>query len=137
MGRPGCGKTHICSALIAWMYGKVSDIYFLREGKFLERIRSAMDMKGDYRQEIEYQIDHQFFILDDIGSSGEGKTDWRKEVYFEAINLRYESMKPTVFSTNYSEQEIKEKLGERSHSRLFAKENTVIDMFSYPDMRMA
>lgn len=102
----------------------------------MERIRRSFDMQGDYRQEIEYQIDHEFFILDDVGSAGEGKSDWRKEVIFEVVNLRYESQRPTVFSTNYTEQEIKERLGERTHSRLFAKENTVIDMFGYPDLRM-
>jgi DNA replication protein DnaC len=135
MGRPGCGKTHLCSAILSWTYGKVPDAYFIREGKFLERIRNSFDFKGDYRAEVEYQADHWLFMLDDIGSSGEGKTDWRREVIFEIVNLRYESGKPTVISTNYTPAEIREKLGERVYSRLMAKENTVIDMFSYPDLR--
>lgn len=101
----------------------------------MERIRGSFEMKGDYRNEIEYQCDHHFFMLDDIGSTGKGSTDWRKEVIFEVVNLRYESQNPTVFSTNYNEKEIKESLGERTHSRLFAKENMIIDMFEYPDLR--
>jgi len=137
MGRPGCGKTYICAALIEWMFSKVADIYFIREARFMERIRNSFDMKGDYRQEVEYQIDHDLFMLDDIGSVGEGKSEWRKEVLFEVINLRFESCRPTVFTTNYKPQEIKDKLGERAYSRLMAKENTVIDMFDYPDIRMA
>jgi DNA replication protein DnaC len=137
MGRPGCGKTYICAALIEWMFGKVADIYFIREAKFMARIRDSFDMKGDYRHEIEYQTDHDLLMFDDIGSVGESKSDWRKEVLFEVINLRYESCKTTVFTTNYTAEEIREKLGERSYSRLMSKENTIIDMFKYPDIRMA
>ena len=61
----------------------------------------------------------------------------RIAVFLEIVNNRYESQKPTVFSTNYNKQEIYEKLGARTHSRLFAKENTVIDMFDYPDLRLS
>jgi DNA replication protein DnaC len=137
MGKPGCGKTYVCSAIMDYCYGKVSDVYAMREGELFERLRRTMDLKGDYRQEIEYQLDHGLFILDDIGSSGEGQTGWRKEVLFEAIALRYESQKPTVFSTNYDRSDIKSKLGERAYSRLFASENTIIDMFTYPDLRIS
>ena len=96
-----------------------------------------MDMKGDWNQELAYQCDHEFLIFDDVGSTGQGQTGWRQEVFLEVVNIRYESQKPTVFSTNYNKQEIYEKLGMRTHSRLFAKENTVIDMFDYPDLRLS
>ena len=137
MGKPGCGKTYICSALLSWMYGKVSDMYYFREGKFFEKIRESMDNKGDWNQEVSYQCDHEFLVFDDIGSAGHGQTGWRQDVFFEIVNLRYQSKNPTVFSTNYSEQEIKEKLGARTHSRLFSNENTIIDMFDYPDLRIS
>lgn len=94
-----------------------------------------MDRLGDYRSEIEYQCDHELLIYDDIGSTGEGKTDWRKEVIFELINIRYESQRPTVLATNYNYEQVIQKLGERTYSRLFSKENTYIDLFPYPDLR--
>lgn len=93
-------------------------------------------MKGDYQHEIDNQCDHELLIVDDIGSIGQGKTDWRQEVYYALVNNRYRSMQPTVFSTNYTKQEVYDKLGARTHSRLFAAENTVIDMFEYPDLRI-
>jgi len=137
MGKPGCGKTYVCSALLAWMYNKVADMYYFREADFFSRIRKSMEQQGDWHQEILYQCDHDFLIFDDIGSAGQGQTGWRQEVFLEIVNKRYESQNPTVFSTNYTRQEIREKLGERTYSRLFDKENTVIDMFGYPDLRMA
>jgi len=136
MGKPGCGKTYICSALISWMYGKIGDMYYFREADFFARLRACMDQNGDWQNEIIYQCDHEFLEFDDIGSAGHGQTGWRQDVFFQVVNNRYESKKPTVFSTNYNEAEIKEKLGARTHSRLFAKENTIIDMFGYPDLRM-
>lgn len=137
MGKPGCGKTYICSALISWMYGKVSDMYYFREGEFLSRIRASMENKGDWGQEVTYQCDHEFLEFDDIGSAGQGQTGWRQDVFLEVVNNRYDSKRPTVFSTNYNSQEVYDKLGARTHSRLFAKENTIIDMFSYPDLRLS
>lgn len=137
MGKPGCGKTYVCSAAIAWLHDKVSDMYYFRESKFFERLRASMDQKGDWNQELAYQCDHEFLIFDDIGSAGQGQTGWRQDVFLEIVNNRYESQKPTVFSTNYTKQEVYDKLGARTHSRLFANENTVIDMFDYPDLRLS
>jgi DNA replication protein DnaC len=137
MGKPGCGKTYICSALTSWMFGKVSDMYYFREAKFFERLRASMDQKGDWNQELAYLCDHEFLIFDDIGSAGQGQTGWRQDVFLEVVNNRYDSKKPTVFSTNYNAQEVYDKLGARTHSRMFANENTVIDMFGYPDLRLS
>lgn len=137
MGKPGCGKTYVCSALVSWMYGKVADMYYFRESDFFSRLRASMDQQGDWNQELIFQCDHDFLLFDDIGSAGQGQTGWRQDVFLEIVNKRYESCKPTVFSTNYNEKEIMEKLGQRTYSRLFAKENTVIDMFGYPDLRLS
>lgn len=98
-----------------------------------------MEMKmGDYHGEVEYQCDHEFFIYDDLGSTGSGSaTGWRKEVIFDLINTRYESGKPTVITTNFTRNQVYTILGERTHSRLYAKENCMIDMWKYPDLRRA
>jgi DNA replication protein DnaC len=135
-GVPGCGKTYLCAALIQWMFGKVRDIYGMKEADFFERIRASFEMKGDYHQEIEYQCDHEFFIYDDMGSTGKGgETGWRKEVIFELLNIRYESKNPTVITTNFTRKQVNDILGERTYSRLYSKENCVIEMFDYPDLR--
>lgn len=136
-GPPGCGKTYLCSAMVPWMHWKLGgDIYALKESVFLERIRTSFDLKGDYHREIQYQCDHRFFIFDDLGSTGKGgSTGWRMEVLFEVINLRYESGLPTVFTTNYTTQDVRSNIGERAASRLYSSENTLISMWDYPDLR--
>jgi DNA replication protein DnaC len=134
MGRVGCGKTYLCSAVIDWMVDKTDDIYFMREGALLERVKAGFAQEWDWRVQLKYITDHYFFLLDDMGSTRD--TEFQKDILTEFIFSRYESGLPTVISTNYNEAQIKQILGERIHSRLFAKENTVIDMFGYPDLRV-
>lgn len=88
---------------------------------------------GDYLETLEYLIDDDFVIIDDVGSSG--LNDWRKEVLFAAIDYRYNSMKPTILISNFSPQDFKEFFHERLASRLFSKENFVINIQDGDDLR--
>lgn len=88
---------------------------------------------GDYLTTVKYLVDHDFLILDDIGSSG--FNEWRTEVMFDTIDQRYESRKPTVFTSNLTRDELAIGLGDRGASRLFAKENLIIEMHDVKDQR--
>lgn len=93
------------------------------------------EFKGDYLESLKLLIDDEFVMLDDIGSTG--LTDWRREVIFDSIDERYNSMLPTVFTTNFSEREIKDNFHARVHSRLFSKENTIIEINNGRDKRLS
>lgn len=93
-----------------------------------------MDLNGDYLDSLRSLIDDHLVIVDDLGSSG--VNDWRKEVLFELIDVRYESQKPTVFTSNLTEQEVIESFGSRFHSRFFSKENVFIHS-DCQDMRLS
>lgn len=82
---------------------------------------------------LEWMLDDHFVMIDDLGSSG--FNDWRREVLLHAIDTRYESQKPTVFTSNLNRKQIADGLGFRSHSRLFAIENTIIEMHEGKDQR--
>ena len=88
---------------------------------------------GDYRDAIEYLTDDDLVIFDDLGSSG--YTDWRKEVLFEFIDLRYSSKKPTIITSNLTRQGLVTAVGERGVDRLLASENTIIENFSGTSFR--
>jgi len=117
------------------MHGKVSDIYYFKQSKFHERVRDSFEMKGDYKREVSYLCDHFFLMIDDIGFESEGSGTFRRDVTCALIDIRYESMKPTVLCTNFTEVQFRDKFGDAVHSRVFGYENTIIDMFSYPDLR--
>lgn len=94
-----------------------------------------MDMQGDYQSAIKYQCDHEFFLYDDLGSTGQGQTGWRQEVLFEMINTRYETDWPTIITTNFTRKEISDKIGPRAYSRMYSEASCIIEMFNYPDLR--
>lgn len=92
-------------------------------------------IRGDYLDVLKYMIDDEFLIIDDIGSSTK-HTEWREEVLFYILDSRYNSMKPTIFTSNFSQDEFKEKYHSRIHSRLFATENTLIEIPKGTDYRL-
>jgi DNA replication protein DnaC len=134
-GPAGTGKTYLCAAMMAHLKQKVNHFRAYNERELLKRIREGFSdsSSGDYIDHLHYLIDDQLIIIDDFGSSGH--TDWREEVLFEAIDFRYNSMLPTIITSNLSKDEVYSTYGQRIHSRMFAKENTIIDMEGLPDMR--
>src|ERR1043165_3352546 len=134
LGSPGSGKTYFCSALIPWIQGKVESYRYWKEGEYLSRIRKFIgEGTGDYLKEIEYMLDYDFIMLDDLGSAG--INEWRKEIIFETIDRRYESENPTVITSNLTRKEILENFGPRTYSRLFAKENLILEFHEAKDLR--
>lgn len=133
IGSPGIGKTYLCSALIPWIYKKVQSFRYWKERDLLEKLREGIDKGWDYNKEMKYLLDHDFVMIDDVGSSG--INTWRKEVLFALIDHQYENKKPCVITSNLTRKEISEGLGERSASRLFASENTIIEVPDGKDLR--
>ncbi len=136
-GNPGLGKTYLCSCLIEWVmkrYG--NDWRYWKEYNLLEKLRSSMDnQKGDYLQILKYMIDCEFLMIDDVGGTGK-LTDWREEILTAIVDSRYDSMKPTVITSNFCQNEFLEKYHARIHSRIFAKENTIIEIPNGVDFRL-
>lgn len=137
IGPPGTGKTYICSALIDVMLDYTLDPRSFRvykEINLLSKLRSKIsDGCGDYDAYLKELVDDRMIIIDDLGSSSH--TEFREDVLFSLLDYRYERRLPTIFSTNLSKGDINETYNDRIYSRLFAEENTVIDMRGMPDRR--
>lgn len=126
-GSPGIGKTYFCSALTEWAFKTFDTFRYWDESQILKRLRSGMDaFKGDYLDALEWLIDDQLLILDDVGSTG--LREWREEVLFDLIDARYNSMLPTVITSNFTQAEFKKLYHPRVCDRLFASENTIIEI---------
>lgn len=59
----------------------------------------------------------------------------QEEVLFKVIDERYNSMKPSVFTSNFSLKEFRNAFHPRVCSRLFAKENQIIEILNGDDLR--
>ena len=134
LGNPGCGKTYFCSSLIPWIHLKLRTYRYWKESDLMKKLRGGIsDIKGSYLQTLEYMIDHQMVMYDDMGSTD--MTEWRKEIISELINNRYESQKPTVITSNMTREEIQNQFGKRIYSRIFSKENTILEFHDSADLR--
>lgn len=124
-GPSGTGKTHLLAAIYADQANLVDSIRVLTDRALFRKLRSGMSGEGDYLEALEMLMDSHLVMIDDIGSSGH--TDWREEVLMEAIDTRYRENRPTILTSNLDKEQISEAYGERISSRMFDKNNTVIN----------
>lgn len=131
----GVGKTHFLSALTAWLFEHFDTFRYWKEEDLHIALRASMsgDIKGDYLGFLKLLIDDQHVIIDDIGC--EGVNEWRDGVLFKAIDERYNSMLPTILISNFSKNDFNKLYKPRISSRLFAKENIIIEMMNGEDLR--
>lgn len=135
-GSPGIGKTYFCASLVKWCFSNFNTFRYHREEDILRRLRNSIgEGKADYLMNLEYLIDDQFVMLDDVGSGINPKKvshrdlEFRREVFFSFLDYRYRTGLPTVVTSNFNHDEFKEVYSERICSRLFASENTIISRF--------
>lgn len=130
------GKTYFCSALIPWAVKKFDTIRVWHEDKLLQTLRDKISAgDGDYFKHLELMTDDELVIVDDLGCNK--PNDWREEVLFELINLRYNAMLPTVFTSNLSKADFENLYHPRIASRLFASENTIVELHDGEDLRLS
>jgi DNA replication protein DnaC len=135
VGPPGVGKTYFCSAILENIPKGIRFLRGYSEKDLLRRVRQSFSGSGngDYVTYLQSLIDDDLVIIDDIGASG--YTEWRDEILFDTVDYRYSTKKPTILTTNLTMKELGETYSHRLKSRIFASENTVIDMSDCSDLR--
>ena len=128
-GGVGSGKTFIVAALVnqfceLWLK-KVTDyekseavagrlkakapIRFISHIELLESLKSNSELITKYKKA-------KIFVIDDLGAAR--NTEWAEERLFEIIDFRYNEELPTIFTTNLTSEELKEKISNRIYDRL-------------------
>lgn len=118
-GSVGTGKTHIAYAL-----KKHLDEQTRFRAEFWNTSELMQDIKEDFDRDaysktrtFDRMTDEKMPIfLDDIGS--EKLTDWVLERFYLIINRKYNDMIPVIFTSNYSIEELAERIGDRIASRI-------------------
>lgn len=114
MGDVGTGKTHLAAAIANELIERGIPVLFATCSEHLAKIKGQFNT--DYDGEYEMQMkDTPMLIIDDLGK--EQKTDWSKRVLFDVVNYRYEHMLPVVITTNFTEKEFAEHVGNAIASR--------------------
>src|SRR3990167_6724620 len=119
-GKVGTGKTHIAYAL-KMAYDKPESgrvCLFKNTTELLREMKTDFDRPNyDKHFAEDTLMNHTgLVILDDVGS--EKITDWVAETFYLIINRRYNMMYPTIYTSNLSVEDLKDKIGDSTVSRI-------------------
>lgn len=114
-GEPGSGKTHLMAAIANYLIHK-ENVRFITSPELLLSIRKAFGSTVSEEGLLDQLSKVPLLIIDDIGS--EKPTEWVQETLFVLIDRRYTNLMPTLFTSNYSLDELKDRLGYRTASRI-------------------
>lgn len=123
-GAPGNGKTHLATAIANELHKQSHVVVFQLMSDLLERIRGSFrsDQENE-RQIMNALIKCDLLVLDDLGT--ERVSDWVLDVLFRIVDGRYRNHKKTVYTSNYTPKELKERMisfdqiqGERIFDRI-------------------
>ncbi len=115
-GDVGTGKTTLAMLVskAALQAGRSVAIYSLP--RLLNLLREAMDSREGKLDFLDRLTAVDLLHLDDLGA--ENRTDWVLEQLYSIVNARYEAERAVVATTNLMPDELSERLGARTVSRL-------------------
>ncbi len=115
-GNVGTGKTTLAMLVskAALDAGRSVAIYSLP--RLLNLLRESMDSQEGKLDFMDRLTAVDLLHIDDLGA--EHRTDWVLEQLYSIVNARYEAERPIVATTNLMPDELSERLGPRTVSRL-------------------
>ena len=123
-GSTGTGKTSWACKIMSHYFRKITfstglenEGLFIFLPSFLEELRNSYsDKDPDFEQMLEMVNNCKLLIVDDIGA--ERVTEWVAERMVSIINRRSSNGLCTIYTSNLSPEQLKEKLGDRIASRV-------------------
>lgn len=118
VGKPGTGKTHLACAIANYVISNFNKtVLFTKIYKIIRNIKETYGNPNKNESEvIKSYVGLDLLILDEVGIQNFSPTELN--YIFEIINERYEQVKPTIFITNGSKEEIINSLGSRVLDRI-------------------
>ena len=85
--------------------------------EMLREIKSSFDVKNKKYDPLEDTLNFKgLYILDDVGA--EKLSEWVQETFYLIINKRYEEMRPTIITSNFNINDLAQRIGDRTVSRI-------------------
>ena len=124
-GGVGNGKSYLSFAIANGLLQKGVPVVCISINGLLERIRETYSKWG---KEGEYEIIRSIgcadlLVIDDLGT--EQNTEWSISKIYTIIDSRYRNKLPTIVTTNYSIEILRERYGERTVDRLLEMCTTI------------
>jgi len=118
-GPCGTGKTYASCAITMRLRAKKIPCKLVFSSDLFASLRRSFNKKtweGSEEDIIERHTGKKITIFDDVGA--EKTSEYVIESWYNIINKRYNDMLPTIFTSNYSLDEINNKMSDRIASRL-------------------
>ena len=115
-GRVGTGKTHLVAAILRVLLEVRARVDFRRCAQFFADLQESYRANTSSEAIVDDLENSQFLILDDVGSGA--LSDHERRFTLELIERRINQNRPTILTSNWSRQEIGEKMDARISSRL-------------------
>ncbi len=117
-GPVGCGKSHLAVAILREVVGKGYSGLYYNSPDLLRDIRATFNDQGGATEDdlIDEVTEVDLLVLDDLGA--EKISDFVLDRFYLIINKRYEGCKPLIVTTNLTQHELSNRLGDRVVSRL-------------------
>ena len=117
-GACGTGKTHLAAAIVRHLIVKRVGVVFKRSADFYREVRELFRTgseasEGAIMSALEKA---RFLVFDDLGAGS--LSDFERRYTLELLDTRLNRMRPTVVTSNWSLQEISERMDDRIASRL-------------------
>lgn len=137
-GRPGTGKTHLCTAICGELIENGYEVRYLLWRDFSARAKAVVNDEETYQHLVSPMKTVPVLYIDDLFKTGKGQQPTTGDVNlaFEILNSRYNANFPTIIS---SELAVKDLLAvdEAVGSRIFERaKNNYADLSDKENWRM-
>lgn len=108
-GESGVGKTHLTACMCNELINQYHQCLFTNFFEISKLIRAAWNRNTEADGIIKRICAIDFLFIDDLGTEKlqkNGEDNWLQEQVYDIINKRYNNKKPTIFSSNYSLNEL-------------------------------
>lgn len=115
-GNYGTGKSHLSVAMTKELMNRGYTCLFISMPKLLTKIKTTYNKKSEQTESdvMKYVEDVDLLVLDDIGA--ERDNEWAISKLFEILDGRLG--KHTIFTSNYNQDDLKSRIGDRNYSRI-------------------
>lgn len=134
-GDSGTGKTHLTACMVNELVKQQKPVLFTNFFEISQIIRGTFNKNSKTSEidMIEKIANIDFLFLDDLGTekvTKNGEDNWLQEKVFEVLNKRYNNKKPTIFTSNYSLDELNTDRGlmEKTVERIFEMSSLILEI---------
>ena len=114
-GDSGTGKTHLTACMVNELVKQYRPTLFTNFFEISQIIRGTFKSSKDTEIDMIEKISTiDFLFIDYLGTekvTKNGEDNWLQEKIFEILNKRYNNKKPTIFTSNYSLEQLNNERG--------------------------